>query len=331
MSAHALQWFQRVVVQVDVEPTQLRATARRRGTLCWELMVEREAGESIASAIGALLARVPRPRWPLPTPAVVVRVGAECVQVKRLRGLPDTQDARLLSAVLREGASRFFVGEPAALLTSDVRLREDGTVWAAAFRRALVAEIADRVRADGYAVVSVVPMTDLELRAPLAAPNASSVSRARAALALSAAVVALLGGALAPALVASRQATIARTELASFDAPTRRALTELASLDAVTSALEAYGATAARRQSAIAFLSRLTVALPSETALLMIRLDSLGGTLVAVGPRASTLVSRLDSMPAVSAPEIVGPVTREVVAGRELERATVRFARGARP
>jgi hypothetical protein len=46
---------------------------------------------------------------------------------------------------------------------------------------------------------------------------------------------------------------------------------------------------------------------------------------VVLAPRGGALLTRLERVSGVAAPEIVGPVTREKPGGREVERVTVRF------
>jgi hypothetical protein len=61
------------------------------------------------------------------------------------------------------------------------------------------------------------------------------------------------------------------------------------------------------------------------------RLDSLGGAVVVLAPHATSTLASLDSVAGIAAPQIVGPVTKEVVGSRELERATVQFRRSEHP
>jgi len=65
--------------------------------------------------------------------------------------------------------------------------------------------------------------------------------------------------------------------------------------------------------------------LPEGSAITTLRVDSTRGTIVVLTARATEVVSQLDTIGLLVTPEIVGPVTREVISGRELERVTVRF------
>jgi hypothetical protein len=61
-------------------------------------------------------------------------------------------------------------------------------------------------------------------------------------------------------------------------------------------------------------------------AIVSLRVDSTGGSLVIIGQRASAALSSLEKVDAVRSSRLVGPVTRELVAGREMERASIHFA-----
>jgi len=109
-------------------------------------------------------------------------------------------------------------------------------------------------------------------------------------------------------------------------ATTRRSIAENSrEIGKVTAELNEIAAFSERRRSATLFLEALSAALPPEAAIVALRTDSAGGNLMALTPRASAVLSALDSITAVAAAEIVGPVTREIIGTRELERVTVRF------
>jgi hypothetical protein len=110
----------------------------------------------------------------------------------------------------------------------------------------------------------------------------------------------------------ARDAEAAERDLARMS----EALAEVASFDA-------------SRRSPTLILSQLTRALPENAALVTVRLDTAGGTMVILAPRAAAALAALDSVKSVVAPEIIGPVTKEMTGTRELERATVQFRFGA--
>jgi hypothetical protein len=72
-------------------------------------------------------------------------------------------------------------------------------------------------------------------------------------------------------------------------------------------------------------LSTLSVQLPESTAIVALRLDTLGGSLVALSPIGSELVSAVSTTPEVEALQLSAPITREVVGTTELQRTAMRF------
>jgi hypothetical protein len=83
-------------------------------------------------------------------------------------------------------------------------------------------------------------------------------------------------------------------------------------------------------------LAALTSAVEAPTTFVSLRIDSLGGTLVALTPRAATLLEMLADVPQLTSPSIVGAVTSEArtpapvpspsTAMPAIERVTVHFA-----
>lgn len=158
------------------------------------------------------------------------------------------------------------------------------------------------------------------------------VSGARSRIAYAALAASLLGTAIAYPLsaVSSRlqSESILRRLMSSGEAisESRR------ELFAVSESLAAIEHRASIRQSWIGRIAEITAALPPGTALTALRSDSTGVTLVAVGRQAGQLMSRLEGVAGFGPPELIGPITSEVVAGESAERITVRapfFARDA--
>ena len=98
----------------------------------------------------------------------------------------------------------------------------------------------------------------------------------------------------------------------------------------MSAALEEVAAFDRDRQPVTLLLEDLAHALPAGSALVTVRVDSAGGTLVALAPRAAALLERLEHVPFVSTPTFVGPVTREAAANAEVERVAIRFSRPRR-
>jgi hypothetical protein len=158
-----------------------------------------------------------------------------------------------------------------------------------------------------------------------------ATSQRHVAFAAAAMILALTLAALAPGLAARRAEQRATMQLKRLGPSETRALSVARELGLVTAAL---GEVAAFEQSAsisILELRDLSNALPTGAALLTVHMDSLGGSIVAIAPRAGAVVTPLDHISWLASPEIVGPVTREHAGGHDVERVTVRFRWSHRP
>jgi hypothetical protein len=96
-------------------------------------------------------------------------------------------------------------------------------------------------------------------------------------------------------------------------------------LDRANKALAEATTLLANRHSMLALLGELTSALPPDAALVTLRADSTGGHVIALAPRAAGVLAAMDSVSLITSVEISGPVTRETVGDRTLERATLHF------
>lgn len=152
--------WRRLTIGLGIGSQSLRAVGVSGSTVRWKTELQREDGDSLEEALSTLFARCPlqqQPRVPWMRPQVVAAVGPSLVQVKRLSGLPLLQDPVALSAVIREGAGRFFLKNGVPLRTSDVSVTEPGTAWAAAFEAPVVEQL-QRVCADaGLTLRAIVP------------------------------------------------------------------------------------------------------------------------------------------------------------------------------
>lgn len=146
--------------------------------------------------------------------------------------------------------------------------------------------------------------------------------------------VALAGGALvcasvlawiAPGLRWGHMEALAIRELRGLSEERLAIATTQRELASLTEALHVVERLRGSSASPVLLLARVTQALPAGTALLTLRVDSAGGTLVALTPRAGAVLTALESLPELESPEIVGPVTREMAAMREVERVSLRF------
>jgi hypothetical protein len=137
--------------------------------------------------------------------------------------------------------------------------------------------------------------------------------------------VALTFALLAPGLAAIRADRDARARLASLATQRRAAALVEGELRRVTGALVGLATFDATRRSHTALLADLTDALPEGTALVAFRTDTALGSLVALTPRAAIVLGAMEKVRGTASPEVFGPVTKEVVNGKEYERVTVRF------
>jgi hypothetical protein len=179
--------------------------------------------------------------------------------------------------------------------------------------------------ADAYAATRVTSATPLRLhptRTRAARPAIPAWRIAAAGLALAASVAAAAAG---PPLKARQAEAVAAAELASLQRERRAVADTERELERITATLADVEHFAAGRQSPTLLLEQLTRALPDGTALVSLRVDSAGGSLVALAPRAASVLAPLERVPAITAPAIVGPVTREIAAGRQVERVNIRF------
>lgn len=67
------------------------------------------------------------------------------------------------------------------------------------------------------------------------------------------------------------------------------------------------------------------MALPESTAVTALHIDSLGGSLTVLAPHAAATLEGVAAIPIVARVQMAGAVNREIAAGAELERATLRF------
>jgi len=144
-------------------------------------------------------------------------------------------------------------------------------------------------------------------------------------LAAAACLAAFLSALIAPGMSASIDTARAAREMRAVAAPAREAAAAAQDYERMSRALAFADAFAAGRRPPLALLAHLTQSLPEGAALVTLRTDSAGGTLVLLAPHAARAVAAMEHVSGIAGLEITGPVTKEVDGARELERATVRF------
>lgn len=186
-----------------------------------------------------------------------------------------------------------------------------------------------RLGADAWLFADAYGVTQLCRDEPLALSldsqyGASARSRGiRIAAAVT--VVSFSAAAIAPSISSYLAKQSAEKHLRRVATPARDVLTNEREVGRITSALAEVATFNRSRHSVIILLGSISRALPDKSVILTLNIDSLGGTAVLLANRAGDALRAFDNVTGVHASEISGPVTKELSAGRELERATVRF------
>jgi len=155
--------------------------------------------------------------------------------------------------------------------------------------------------------------------------NRGHVAAWRVATAATACVAALMVALWLPVMRARRDGAQSRAALAALGAKYRTALSmerDIAAIDAQVYELAEF---INARSSATTLLRSLSKVLPAGVSLVTFRLDTTVANVVVLGPHAAALLPLLDKQPGISGAEILGAVSRELIAGHELERASFRF------
>jgi hypothetical protein len=184
--------------------------------------------------------------------------------------------------------------------------------------------------ADGWRFADAYGAAVASVRDPLAyrparAASAAPIRTWRLVAAGIACAVALASAILGPTLMTRHAAAQATGALAALTRQRRAAEGAESDLVHVSRALDEVAAFDSDRHPATLLVNDLARALPTGGALVTLRVDSAGGTLVALAPRAAILIERLEHVPGLATPTFVGPVTREVAAGSEVERVAIHF------
>jgi hypothetical protein len=178
--------------------------------------------------------------------------------------------------------------------------------------------------ADAYGAAMVGRRDVLTLR-PTHSRTALPVPRRRLVAAALAFSVTSLFALTAPVISARRQSARAEHALSALAAQRRAALAATTDLRRVSTVLDDVSAFSLTRESPTLFLAALTRVLPEGAAISTLRFETTAVTLVALTPRAAGLMAGLERLSQVTAPEVIGPVTKEVVAAHEVDRVTIRM------
>lgn len=163
------------------------------------------------------------------------------------------------------------------------------------------------------------------LRAPLLWQAAKARPRVTGRIARTSSIalvtLAAAGTVLAPGVRASMVARSARPAFAV------QPIAQLnADLRIATNEIDRIESFAASRRSVSRLLSGLAEVLPESAAIVSLRVDSAGASMVTLSRRAADIVPQLREVKGVAVGTISGTATRETMAGTSLERATIKLA-----
>jgi hypothetical protein len=179
--------------------------------------------------------------------------------------------------------------------------------------------------ADAYAAAVVQRRGQLAIRPQRDAKARARIARFRRAVCLAAVATAGLAALVAPGLTASRAAASAAAQLDRQRLRQRDVAAANYALVRSTDALTQVADFAAQRRTATTLLGSIAAALPDSTAIVSVRIDSVGGTIVALTPRGAALLPAMRQVAEIDSTQFGSPVSREIVDGRELERVALRF------
>jgi len=166
-------------------------------------------------------------------------------------------------------------------------------------------------------------------RSARAEGHVEHISKWRLCVAVAACAVGIAGALVAPVARARRDESAARERLVAMNAAYRRALAAERSIADLSEIVEGVGAFERSRHARTSLLVAVARAIPADGFVASLRADSSAVTITVLAPRAARVLETIDGLPGVTGAEIAGPITREVIAGREVERATIQFRLGA--
>jgi hypothetical protein len=178
--------------------------------------------------------------------------------------------------------------------------------------------------AEAFAAATAARRQSLLLR-----PRSESLSRrTRLVLRMFVCMLVLAAGLVvivAPGLSASREQARAERELAGLQPRALEVAQARQKLRLVSEALDQVEAFDASRRSALEFLGGMNQALPESTALVMLRVDSVGGNFVAITRAGATVLAAVADIDGVMGPQLIGSMTHELSNGIETDRLSIRF------
>jgi hypothetical protein len=175
--------------------------------------------------------------------------------------------------------------------------------------------------ADATAAARAEPLTSMFLRV-----DHRGSRRRRARVLLAGWTIACAGACLlAPALgaVHARRSAEARLAVVETNADEVRRVSR--ELSEVSETLDHVARFANSRRSMLGLLADLGQVLPESTAIASLRVDSAGGTLIALSASGADMVPALAESSSLDGPQLVGAITPDVAGEPRLQRLTLRF------
>jgi hypothetical protein len=314
----------------------------------------------IASSLDVLLGRLPNDRWP--ALRVTTALGSPWGRVKLIKGVPAVSRRELLS-MIRLNTNRFVASSQPVIVTGAITV-SDGEVCIGIADLSLVEAVTRAIVDHKLRVGRIMPAaaikltedpsgsrddgsdsagyaTGVAIAARAAGANRSlelglrprdnsaavlpDTSRRRVMLAvrfLVATLVAYFGSQLNTERGNVMHDRVAIHSIAMVSDSVAR---EDADLGRLNRDLLTTTSFARRRISTALLLEAITQALPAEAAITTLRIDTTTVDLVTLSPRTADVIDALADVPSLATPTIIGPVSRETVGPRELERATIRL------
>jgi hypothetical protein len=316
--------MRRRLLRLRVGQAAIHAEACHHGQVTWAGEASYQSLEELTDAI-ARLASEPATRCR----RLLVTLERPPVQIRMLSDLPPVK-GRELTAVVAHQAARYFRrnGHP---LVTDAQWVPHGSkrvAQAAAVEEPVVEAIVAGARAAGLALDGISP-ADLSVTL-LLLPNSERAARTRTERArlrrlgfATALVWISVVGLLAGRLVWERRAV--ERQLNALQAPLAAVLAARRELHEAESTVQAVAEADAVRRQAFKELSAVTAVLPDSAVLTWLTWSGDSGLITGFARRTSEIMARLERNRDVPSARLEGPVTQEVIAGRQWERFTIVF------
>lgn len=320
----------RPVLAVRIGAGTARAELVRRRRVLWVAESAFEGPDELRELIARLSAGE---SMPARARQLRVELEAPLAQVRTLHDLPPVRPG-YLKALVATQAGRFFRRNGKALVTDAAwphGKRRGAVAHAAAAEEPWIGAILEGAAAGGGTVESIRPAgAPTAARLDLFSAEERGRRRRRERVALgrlaAIAVAAWIAGAAVWWVRFERERRSVDLEItrlrASADAigAARRALGSAAEL------VDTMDTAERERGRALVQLAELSAALPDSAHVTSLVLDgSGGGDLAVVARRSAEVTAALERVRAIAGPRVEGTMVREVMAGREWERFSVRF------